>query len=215
MKRLSQELIQYVHIIFDWNGTLLSDVQVVLNILNSNLARHSLPAISYEAFRDRFRFPIKEYYKELGMEDQHYDSFNQHYHRLYNETYKSAELYDGALDLLSELSKQGKVVSILSASEEGHLREAVDHFGVSQHVDHIYGLSNFVALGKAARGLELMAHVSSVPQEQTIIIGDTLYDAEVGKTLGIDVLLLADGHQSMKQLAAAEAHCKVLPSRFF
>jgi phosphoglycolate phosphatase len=71
-------------------------------------------------------------------------------------------------------------------------------------------LSDFHAAGKLERGKELLVQ-SRMPKETTLLIGDTDHDLEVGKALGIEVLLLADGHQSFSRLNAK--HDRILKSR--
>ncbi len=45
------------------------------------------------------------------------------------------------------------------------------------------------------------------------MIGDTDHDLEVGNELGIDVLLIADGHQSFEKLK--NVHDNVIETRIF
>ncbi len=64
-----------------------------------------------------------------------------------------------------------------------------------------------MAGSKVARGRELIARVNE-PLEQTVLIGDTDHDLEVGKALGIDVILVDHGHQDILRLQ--KVHSKVL-----
>ena len=49
-----------------------------------------------------------------------------------------------------------------------------------------------------------MAHVGIDPAD-SVIIGDTDHDLEVGDALGVDVILLADGHQNEERLRKTRA----------
>jgi phosphoglycolate phosphatase len=213
MTLLYKELQSYDHIIFDWNGTLLSDVNLTWSILTESLEQHDLKPITLETFRDLFSFPIKDFYRNIGVvRDDHLQTFHDYFHKAYNERYSvDAHLFSGTMELIDALKNEGKHLSVLSAAEQNHLHEAVGHFGVMPHMNHVYGVENRSAEGKAERGHHL---ISQVPhhKERTIIVGDTLYDADVAKALKIDVLLIADGHQSYKQLE--RSGCKILPSRY-
>lgn len=211
MLALYKELLNYDHIIFDWNGTLLSDVELVSGLISDTLEKYKLPSLTFEEFRDTFRFPIKEFYTTIGLNLDHFDEIQHYFHSSYNNQYKNLSLYSGTMEMLEELKVKGKHLSVLSAAHQDHLHEAVDHFGIKPHLNHVYGLPHFGAVGKEVRGEELLTKVS-LPKERTIIVGDTLYDAEVAKSLNIDALLVADGHQSYKQLSKAD--CKILPTRY-
>jgi len=57
----TESIKRYKHIIWDWNGTLLDDVNIVVNVMNSLLERRSLPLIDIEKYKDIFTFPVKKY----------------------------------------------------------------------------------------------------------------------------------------------------------
>ena len=45
-----------------------------------------------------------------------------------------------------------------------------------------------------------------------VLIGDTDHDIEVAEAMGVDVIILADGHQSYSRLAGK--HPNIIPSRY-
>ena len=42
----------YRHVIWDWNGTVLDDVDVVVDVMNVLLDRRSMPALTAERYRE-------------------------------------------------------------------------------------------------------------------------------------------------------------------
>ena len=51
-------------IVWDWNGTLLNDVNLCFECINRLLVSKNLdPLINLSAYRDIFEFPIQNYYK--------------------------------------------------------------------------------------------------------------------------------------------------------
>ena len=55
--------------LWDWNGTLVNDVALCSQLLNSQLQRHGhAPLGGVEEYRRVFRFPIEEYYKDAGFD---------------------------------------------------------------------------------------------------------------------------------------------------
>jgi len=55
-------------VIWDWNGTLIDDVWLCLDILNSILCSHEKPIVSRDQYIDLFKHPVKQYYEELGFD---------------------------------------------------------------------------------------------------------------------------------------------------
>ena len=49
---------KYQHIIWDWNGTLLNDAWLFVDIMNGILKQHDMEMITIKKYRDIFGFPI-------------------------------------------------------------------------------------------------------------------------------------------------------------
>ena len=54
-------------IIWDWNGTLLNDINACIDSMNYLLKKRNINTIDYSRYRDIFTFPVQNYYKELGF----------------------------------------------------------------------------------------------------------------------------------------------------
>jgi len=61
---------KYKHVIWDWNGTLVDDTWLCVEIMNKSLEKRKLKKITIEDYRQKFKFPVKEYYRELGFNFQ-------------------------------------------------------------------------------------------------------------------------------------------------
>ena len=57
----------YKHIIWDWNGTLINDAWLFVDVMNKFLTQRKLKSINVNKYRDIFGFPIKKYYEKLGF----------------------------------------------------------------------------------------------------------------------------------------------------
>ena len=58
----------YKHIIWDWNGTLLDDGWLFVDVMNTILKRRKMNTITLEKYREIFGFPVKNYYIKLGFD---------------------------------------------------------------------------------------------------------------------------------------------------
>ena len=45
------------HVVWDWNGTLVDDARLCVDIVNGILSDLSIPTVSIEFYRDNFTFP--------------------------------------------------------------------------------------------------------------------------------------------------------------
>lgn len=196
------------HVIWDWNGTLLDDVVLCHDIILEMLDRHGLKSITLEEYQRLFRFPVREYYKDVGfdLEKTPFEEVATDFMSTYLRRVLEASLFTGVDGLLSELRAEGVANSILSAAPERDLKNLLVHHGIAGHFDHVFGLTDHYAISKIQRGRDLIAHMGADPKE-LMLVGDTDHDLEVGEALGIDVLLVSGGHQSHARLS--ERHHRV------
>jgi phosphoglycolate phosphatase len=201
MLRLEPYLKNAKHVIWDWNGTLLSDLQHTIDTVNHFLKARQLPVLDRRSYKDVFGFPIRSYYENIGF-DLNAESFEdlcREFVDLYMGGVFSCELHPEARDLLKQVKSAGKVQSILSASDQESLTRMIAHFGIGGFLDNVYGIADKFAASKVGRGRELIKNSGVAPTE-TILFGDTDHDLEVGHDLGVEVILLAHGHQSAEKL---------------
>lgn len=189
------------HLIWDWNGTLLNDIEVCVDVISGMLLDHGLAGIDRDQYRSQFRFPIIEYYEGLGFdfEKQPFEIIAKQFVERYNVKVADCRLFDGAHDLLAEISEQGIQQSILSAANQTDLLSFLEQHRIRSHFENVYGLDDHFAAGKVERGMQLIEKINQ-PKHQIILIGDTDHDLAVGQALGVDVLLLGDGHQCPSRL---------------
>ena len=189
------------HIIFDWNGTLINDAAVFVDVLNVLLDRRKMNRINLQIYRDFFCFPIIDFYKKIGL-DVSRDSFSQLKKEFVSEYEKRkyrAKLFPETIGLLGRLLKNNVGLSILSASNQNTLDDLVHYYSLDGFFQHIVGVNNYVADGKTEQGIKLLDSVG-FNKTDVLMVGDTNLDYMVSQDLGIDCVLISHGHQSIKQL---------------
>lgn len=193
------------HVIWDWNGTLLNDLDLCIAAINTVLAPRKMPLMDVERYKDIFGFPVKDYYKKLGFDFQKesFEIVGTEFIDQYNSMQQRAELQEGVKEILHELNMLGIEQSILSAREEVHLQQEVQMRNIRSYFKRVSGLDNHYATSKLQNGITLI-ETSTYAASETILVGDTLHDYEVGKALGVQTVLFSGGHQSIERLQSAE-----------
>lgn len=198
------------HIIWDWNGTLLNDVQACVDAINVLLERRRMPVVSRQRYLDVFDFPVRNYYLTLGFDFSRDDwqSVAHEYHEVYARTSATAPLRDGTGAFLAALHARGIRNSVLSACETGLLRRMIAERGILASFDHVYGLSDLYAHSKLDLGHALLREADLDPAH-TLLVGDTTHDHAVASALGLPCLLMTGGHQADHKLAPCG--CPLVP----
>jgi phosphoglycolate phosphatase len=190
------------HVIWDWNGTLLDDADLCVEVMNVVLARRSLPPLTAHRYADRFRFPVRDYYADLGFdfERESFELIGTEFIAGYTAREASCGLRAEALATLDGLAARGLRQSVLSASEQQRLENQARRLEVHAHFEALVGLDDHYAAGKIEVGHAWMAR-SGVDPRRTLLVGDTDHDVEVARALGVRCVLVPSGHQSAERLA--------------
>ncbi|MDD4373034.1 MAG: HAD hydrolase-like protein [Bacteroidales bacterium] len=188
-------------IFWDWNGTLLDDVDCCVLAMNKLLEARNLKQLDRNRYREVFDFPVKNYYEKLGF-DFRREAFELPAHQFmkhYNELVGQATVFEDAARLLGSLQQKGFRQFILSAMEQALLEDLTQKNGIQQYFEGIHGIDNHLADGKLETAKKLFATIDT-SAENCLLIGDSLHDAEVAEKLNIQVLLFSQGHFSQSRL---------------
>ncbi|MDE6031264.1 MAG: HAD family hydrolase [Oscillospiraceae bacterium] len=192
------------HVIWDWNGTLLDDVEVSIEAMNRVLERYGLARLDRERYRDIFCFPVRDYYAKAGFDFTRVDfekpamEFIEEYYSLVS----AAGLSRGAAEALDGFLESGIRQVILSASERESLIGQVRRLGIENRFTDILGIDNHFAASKAELAQKWISE-NNIDKSGVVFIGDTLHDLEVAAAAGCACVLVSCGHQSEAVLKAA------------
>ena len=198
-------------ILWDWNGTLLSDVPLVVKINNEVFARHGYRLTSEEEYRRIFRFPVKDYYTDIGVTDEDFPLVAKEWNEGYVANFHLAQLHKTAAEAVHRFRDAGFHQAIISASQVDQLRAQVVKFPeLNGMFDDILGLGDVYAVSKVQLAKDYLSRKGYDPAD-TVFLGDTSHDAEVARAIGCRCLLISGGHQCdavLRQVPGVE----VLPS---
>jgi len=191
----------YKHVIWDWNGTLLNDVDLCISIINGILARRDLKVLSPADYKEIFTFPVKDYYTSAGLDFtiDTFETLGTEWMDEYEKRRSESCLYDGVNEVLSYITEHRIEQSVLSAYMQNTLEEIIKIMGLSNYFTHISGLNHIYAHGKIETGKDLINKIG-LEKSEVVLIGDTIHDFEVAQAIGAECILVASGHQSKERL---------------
>jgi len=191
----------YKTIIWDWNGTLLNDVDICVNIVNKILSKQSNKLLTKQSYQAVFGFPILDYYHKIGMDftDESYEEITKRFIGEYTHQVKQCALHPDTLSTLAAVQQKGLSQFILTAAHKESVLPLLDHYDIHHYFKAIEGLDNYRAESKVKRGHHLIKN-HQINQKSTVLIGDTIHDHDVAQALEVDCILVANGHQSWERL---------------
>ena len=191
-------------IFWDWNGTLVADVPLVVRVNNEVFARHGYRQTTEEEYRRLFRFPVIDYYRDLGVKDEDFPAIAREWNEGYVAGFHEVPLAPGAVEAVRRFREAGFRQVIVSASQRDQLRRQVDSFPALRGMfDEVLGLHDVYAVSKVQLAKDFLAR-DGVDPADALFLGDTAHDAEVARAIGCRCCLIAGGHQEDAVLAQAQ-----------
>lgn len=189
------------YLIFDFNGTVLDDMDVCLEAENRTIEHYGLERkpLTREEYLDIFTFPVKDYYEAVGFDWNKfsYEEVGAYWFSWYRKLKDKYKVFDGVIELCEKNRQAGNRNILLSASSRIELLKQLDELEIAQYFDEVLGIDNIYAGSKLDVALNWMKDKKA---EECLMIGDTLHDLEVAKEMGIRCVLVAKGHQPKEKL---------------
>lgn len=191
----------YDTIIWDWNGTLLDDLDLSIKAVNVLLKERDLPILTLDRYKDIFGFPVINYYEKAGFDfsKEPFEIPARQYVKLYASGESELKLFPDVVDTLSFFKDNNYRQIVLSAMKEDNLRKMISNAGISHFFDGIFGIKDNYAREKVSIGKQVVENLNLNP-EKCLMIGDTLHDAEVAEQCGFDCILYSGGHVAKQRL---------------
>lgn len=202
--------------VFDWNGTLLNDMEATHIATNASLAYFGKGPITREQEQEHFTFPLIHFYEKMGISvDQyleHAEAVGNLFNRVYTEESAKCGLREGTIELLEWLKKNNVVCTVLSNHRDALLALDVERHGIAGYFDSISGNKNpatiVQGLSKQVR-LEAYLKDSGLAAEKAFIIGDSHEEPELARRLGLTSISISGGLMTPARLAKVGADFRV------
>lgn len=180
---------------WDWNGTLLDDVEVALAAMNTVLRQRGLAEIpDQEAYRAVFGFPIRAFYARLGVDAADFLEAADDYLALFAAGVGAASLQPQARATLAAIDALGVEQVLISATPEVTLERQLAPHSLHGHFAHVHGITDVYAASKehvVTAWLEDSGH----DPRRVLMVGDTNHDEEIADALHVRFLRFGGGHQ--------------------
>lgn len=199
-------------IVFDWNGTLLSDTRAAWMAGNQCLKLYDAKPLSLPEYRAYFTFPIIHFYHKCGISTDQVlakqEAANLVFQQAYDKYVQHARTRRGARKLLQWLDGQDVTCIILSNAQTGNIKAHLERLALGHHFADICGhdCDGTTVLHKTTKHERLETYMRDHRHkaQDTIIIGDSTEEPALGKAMGLTSIGITDGCISHSRLRAAQ-----------
>jgi phosphoglycolate phosphatase-like HAD superfamily hydrolase len=191
------------HLVWDWNGTLLDDLTLVVSSTNEAFASAGGRSVGADEHRRQFRRPVAEFYAEIlerAVDAEEFGRLDRIFHDAYRLGLTTTTL---AADAMAALKAWPGAQSLLSMWFHDELVPAVETYGLAGLFARVDGLRTEVGgdlkAGHLARHLEALG----VTAGDVVLIGDSLDDGAAADSVGAASVLYTGGFTDPARLRAS------------
>lgn len=209
------------HLVWDWNGTLLNDLDLVVASTNVAFASVNGPTVTASEHRVQFRRPIADYYAEVLGRTVDMDEFGRLdaiFHNAYRAGLTTCELaadamtamrtWSGAVPARGVAGASGalptppRTQSLLSMWFHDELVPTVETYGLTGLFARVDGLRSRVGGGRKAEYLARHLAELGIDGSSVVLIGDSIDDADAAEAVGARCVLYTGGFTDPARLRA-------------
>jgi len=191
-----------IHVVWDWNGTLVDDLPIVVEAVNGALEAIGEAPIGADAYRAYYTRPVDRFYERLldrPISPEEWATLDRVFHERYGAALDRVPLAVDAIDAIDAVADRGWSQSILSMWWEEDLVACVTRRNLGGRMALVQGNRDDSGGEKAAH-LRLHLDVLGVAPGSVIMIGDSLDDASAAATVGTGCVLYDGGSHHRSEL---------------
>ena len=190
---------KYKYVFFDLDGTISNSYEGIARSLDATFRHFGVevdkslyPGYIGPPLSDTFRlyFPAEKVNEVVGW-------FRDNY--VEGDIYRNP-VYDGIPEVMAQLKERGYVLCVATCKKQEEAEMLMRHFGIDKYLTYVSGLTYGVREQKAEI-LEYGMKQVGAERENSVMVGDTIYDIQGAELAGVDCRLCKWGFTDERALA--------------
>jgi phosphoglycolate phosphatase len=182
-----------MNIIFDLDGTISNSSEGIIATIRATFKHYGLPELSDDTIKKYIGPPAEETFARY-LPKEKIPQAVEFYRKVYKESgIMKNEMYAGIDKLLVHLRSNGHKTYVATTKEVNASKQILKDFGIFDLFDGVYGVNIAEGLFTKTDVLKRLFAETAADKNDSILIGDTIYDADGAHDVGIKVAIVLYG----------------------
>lgn len=193
------------YIIFDFDGTLADSTAVFASAWNTLAQKYKFKGIELKEIESLKKLSIAERSKLFDFPMYKLPMILPQFYRLYRQSLNEVHLYEGIKDVIMEIDKRGYKILIISSNSQENILEFLK-------MNDIHCVSNVLCSNRIFgkdKVLKKFLKDSSSTASDVLYIGDEQRDIVACKKVGVPIIWVSWGYDSIEVIQQEEPEYKV------
>lgn len=202
---------KYKYVFFDLDGTISNSYEGIARSLDATFAHFGIK-VDKALYRRYIGPPLSDtfrlYFDTPEKVSEVVNWFRDNY--VEGDIFRNP-VYEGIPETMKSLKERGYILCVASCKKQEEAEMLMKHFGIDGYLTYVSGLTYGVREQKAEI-LEYGMQKVGADRENSVMVGDTIYDIEGAAAAGVDCILCKWGFADEKALAAKVAFTAERPA---
>ena len=193
-------------LIFDWDGTLADSQALIVNSMQAAILDLNLPPREDRAIAELVGLGLADGMQKLYPEIDTGDLIRLlmgYRAKFVGQGHNEAPLFADVVGVLMRLAEAGHTLAVATGKSRSGLNRSLRHHHALQSLFAATRTADETANKPDPLMLRELLHQLDVPVERALMIGDTEYDAQMARAIGMPMLGVTCGvHEPVRILAA-------------
>jgi phosphoglycolate phosphatase len=194
-------------LILDFDGTLGDTVGVIVQTMQATIRELGLPARTDKECASMIGLRLIDIppvlFPECNLDGEFYAQTYRRLFHIYN-TAGAVGLYPNVIETLTELKNRGLVLTIASSRSKASLTNYIKDLGIEALISYVLGADDVVEGKPNPEPVNRTLEKFGFKPEEAIVVGDTVFDVDMGKNAGTKTCGVTYGNGSRESISAAD-----------
>lgn len=204
-----REFVTLKNIFFDFDGTLGDSKELGNFATQEAFAHFDLTVPSFEQIAYYMGIPIEQSFIEMADREllaEELQALLNEFRWLYKESEKNyLTLFPNAMEMLESLKTKGYKLFVVSSKHSESLLRNLDTLGIALFFDDVVGSDMVEKYKPNPESLDLLIKKYELVRDESIMIGDAIFDSQMGKAASVKTCSVTWGSHSEENLRAEKS----------